>query len=310
MSDAGTDEKPAPRKRPAGLGRGLSALLGEIEREAPVAVGNQLGTTAPAIADGIRMVEVSDLSPHPGQPRRHFDEGALNELARSIHTRGLLQPIVVRPHMGHFQIVAGERRWRAAQRANLHQVPVIIKEFDESTALEIALIENIQREQLNAIEEGEAYARLIADFGHSQVQLGELVHKSRSHVANLMRLTELPQTVKDLISAGEISMGHARALLTSPDAETLARQVVERGLSVRETEKLAKSQKPAALHPGRERANDTRDADLAALERQLGDMLGLKVRIVHGGRGGTVTLGYSSLDQLDLICQRLSGEAI
>ncbi len=317
MSDPETPASPVPtpagpasRKRPSGLGRGLSALLGEIEREAPVAVGNQLGTTAPAVADGIRMVDISDLSPHAGQPRRHFDETALAELARSIFTRGLLQPIVVRPHMGHFQIVAGERRWRAAQRANLHQVPVIIKDFDEATALEIALIENIQREQLTSIEEGEAYARLIADYGHSQAQLGELVHKSRSHVANLIRLTELPQTVKDMISEGHISMGHARALLTATDPDALARQVVERGLSVRETEKLAKTQKPGTISAARARANDTRDADLAALERQLGDMLGLKVRIAHGGRGGTVTLGYSSLDQLDLICQRLSGEAI
>jgi ParB family transcriptional regulator, chromosome partitioning protein len=308
MSDAG--DRPSSKKRPSGLGRGLSALLGEIEREAPVAVGNQQGTTAPTVADGIRMVEISDLSPHPGQPRRHFDEGALDELARSITTRGLLQPIVVRPHLGHFQIVAGERRWRAAQRANLHQVPVIIKEFTESEALEIALIENIQREQLNAIEEGEAYARLLADFGHSQAKLGELVQKSRSHVANLMRLTELPPGVKTLISSGDLSMGHARALLTATDPYALARQVVERGLSVRETEKLAKDNKPGAAKARASRADDTRDADLAALERQLGDMLGLKVRIQHGGRGGTVTLGYSSLDQLDLICQRLSGEAI
>jgi ParB family transcriptional regulator, chromosome partitioning protein len=288
------------RKRPAGLGRGLSALLGEIEREAPVSV------SGPSVG-GIRMVDVSELSPHPDQPRRHFDETALDELARSITVRGLLQPIVVRAHLGHYQIVAGERRWRAAQRARIHQVPVIIKELSDGEALEIALIENIQREQLNAIEEGEAYRKLISDFGHSQEVLASLIHKSRSHIANLMRLVDLPAPVRQALSDGRLSMGHARALLTAEDPVALMDQVLARGLSVRETEKLAKGAKAKRVST---RVASGPDPDLAALERQLGDLLGLKVRIAHQGRNGTVTLHYSSLEQLDMICQRLSGEAI
>jgi ParB family transcriptional regulator, chromosome partitioning protein len=289
------------RRRPSGLGRGLSALLGEIEQEAPVSL------SGPAVG-GIKMVDVSELSPHPDQPRRHFDETALDELARSITTRGLLQPIVVRVHLGHYQIIAGERRWRAAQRARIHQVPVIIKEIGDSEALEIALIENIQREQLNAIEEGEAYRKLISEFGHSQEILSGLVHKSRSHIANLMRLGDLPAPVRQALADGRLSMGHARALLTAADPVALMDQVLARGLSVRETEKLAKGAKAPAIRSPR--AGTAVDPDLAALERQLGDLLGLKVRIAHQAKTGTVTLHYSTLEQLDMICQRLSGEAI
>jgi ParB family transcriptional regulator, chromosome partitioning protein len=300
------DGVPAPsRKRPSGLGRGLSALLGEIEREEPVSL---VEGAVPANG-GIRMVNIGDLSPLPGQPRRHFDDDALNELAQSIAARGLLQPIVVRSHKGMFQIVAGERRWRAAQRASLHQVPVIIKEFDDSTALEVALIENIQREQLNALEEGAAYMRLIDDYGHTQIALGALVHKSRSHISNLIRLLDLPELVRAAIADGRLSMGHARALVTAENPVALMDEILKRGLSVRDTEKLAKAAKPGAAK--RSGGNGGRvDPDLAALERQLGDILGLKVRINHGPKGGAVTLGYSSLDQLDLICQRLSGERI
>jgi ParB family transcriptional regulator, chromosome partitioning protein len=251
------------------------------------------------------------MRPLPDQPRRTFDEAAIEELSASITARGMLQPIVVRAMDGYFEIVAGERRWRAAQHAQLHQVPVIIIEFDDKTALEVALVENIQREQLNAWEEGETYRRLVDDYGHSQDALSKLVGKSRSHIANLMRLRNLPPSIHGWLAAGELTMGHARALLLCEDPLAIAKQVIARGLSVRETERLAKRNKPGAAKPPRGRGGDsTRDADLAALERQLGDMLGLKVRIAHGGRGGTVTLGYSSLDQLDLICQRLSGEAI
>jgi ParB family transcriptional regulator, chromosome partitioning protein len=299
------DEAPAPlKKRPAGLGRGLSALLGEIEREEPVSVDG----TSP-MSGGVRLVNTADLSPLPGQPRRHFDDDALNQLAQSIAARGLLQPIVVRPYKGLFQIVAGERRWRAAQRLNLHQVPVIIKEFDDSAALEVALIENIQREQLNALEEGAAYMRLIEDYGHTQIALGSLVHKSRSHIANLIRLLDLPAPVRAAIADGRLTMGHARALVTAEDPAALMDQVLRQGLSVRDTERLAKQTK--AKSTARSGGGEgRRDPDLAALERQLGDMLGLKVRIAHSAKGGSVTLGYSSLDQLDLICQRLSGERI
>ena len=298
------DDIPAnSKRRPSGLGRGLSALMGEIEQEAPIRPGEG------QVPAGIRMLPVANLRPLPDQPRQHFDEDALDELARSIEARGMLQPIVVRDMDGHFQIVAGERRWRAAQRANIHQVPVIVREFDDRTALEIALVENIQREQLNAVEEGETYRRLVDEYGHSQEELSKIVGKSRSHIANLIRLRNLPIRVLGWLVAGDISMGHARALLLCEDPEGLARQAIDRRLSVRETEKLAKKFKPGAIKD-RARLPSSRDPDLAALERQLSDMLGLKVRINHAARGGTVTLGYSSLDQLDLICQRLSGERI
>jgi ParB family chromosome partitioning protein len=293
------------KKRAMGLGRGLSALLGEIEQEQPV------GADATP-SDGIRMVPTADLSPMKGQPRKHFDEAALEELAQSIAARGLLQPIVVRtapPGIDGYQIVAGERRWRAAQRAQLHHVPVILKEFDDRTALEIALIENIQREQLNAIEEGQTYDRLITYYGHSQEALGRIVNKSRSHIANLIRLRDLPPSVQDLLAEGKLSMGHARALLTVPDAEILAGEIVRRALSVRQTEALVrKAKKPAGPKPVR--LPTEANSDIALLERQLGDLLGLKVAITHDGKTGSVTLGYSSLEQLDMICQRLSGERI
>lgn len=297
-----SEEKEAVhRRRPGGLGRGLSALLGEAEREQPVA-GN--------VAAGVMTVSVAAIRPHPDQPRRHFDEAALDELASSIAARGLIQPIVVRPHGSGWQIVAGERRWRAAQRAHLHEVPVIVKNFDDAETLEIALIENIQREDLNAIEEAEAYKRLTEDYGHTQEALGRLVQKSRSHIANLLRLLDLPKPVRAMVADGSLSMGHARALITAPDPGILADEVVRRGLSVRETEKLARAAKPGkARRPGAGNAVEG-DADIAALERQLGDLLGLKVKIAHAGAGGTVTLAYASLDQLDMICQRLSGEPI
>lgn len=291
------------RKRPTGLGRGLSALLGDAVREEPVTPGAERSR-------GVQMVNVSELEPHPEQPRRFFDETALDELARSIGARGLIQPIVVRPHGSGYQIVAGERRWRAAQRAQLHQVPVIVREFDEAETLELALVENIQREDLNAIEEAEAYKKLIDRFGHSQEALGRIVHKSRSHIANLLRLLDLPSAVRDAVADGRLSMGHARALITARDPETLARAVIDKGLSVRETERLARDAKTGGARAGAAVSSSAPDADIAALERQLGDILGLKVKISHSGVSGTVTLGYSSLDQLDLICQRLSGERI
>lgn len=301
MSDTGTPPAPS-KKRPSGLGRGLSSLLGEMAREEPIASGE-------ARSAGVRTVSVASIAPHPEQPRRHFDEDALDELAKSIAARGVIQPIVVRPWSGGFQIVAGERRWRAAQRAGLHEVPVIVKDFDEAETLEIALVENIQREDLNAIEEAAAYRKLIDRFGHSQEALGRLVHKSRSHIANLMRLLDLPAPVQSLVADGQIDMGHARALVTASDPESLAREVVARGLSVRETEKLARAAKePAKVRRPQLAAEG--DADVAALERQLADLLGLKVKISHSGTAGTVSIAYATLDQLDLICQRLTGEKI
>jgi len=300
-----TDSK---RARP-GLGRGLSALLGEIATEAPVTAGA-------ASPPGVRMLSVSAMSPHPDQPRRHFDDALLDELAASIAARGLIQPIVVRPHGHDFQIVAGERRWRAAQRARLHEVPVVIREFSDAETLEVALVENIQRQDLNAIEEAQAYQRLAGEYGHTQDALAKIVHKSRSHVANLLRLLDLPPHVQGLVSDGTLQMGHARALLGARDVEALADEVVERGLSVRETEKLARAAKTprgggSDIGPRTNgNAAAAPDADIAALERQLADLLGLGIRIAHRDDGGTLTLTYSTLDQLDMVCQRLTGETI
>ena len=297
-----SDESPAARRRPSGLGRGLSALLGDVAQEAPVPGGG------PA-RGGVLMMPVSSIEPHLDQPRRHFDEAALDELAASIEVRGLIQPIVVRPHGHRYQIVAGERRWRAAQKARLHEVPVIVRDFSDAETLEVALLENIQRQDLNAIEEAEAYQRLIDEYGHTQEALAKIVNKSRSHVANLLRLLDLPEAVRKLVVSSELSMGHARALVTAIDPEGLAQEVVAKGLSVRDTEKRAKFGKPGRERQGR-LSYRSASADIEALERQLGDLLGLTVRITHRPDGGAVSLLYSTLDQLDMICQRLSGEGI
>lgn len=290
----------APKRRAPGLGRGLSALLGEA------------GSTQEGAAnDAVREIPIADIFPDNDQPRRHFDDEALDELAASIAARGILQPIVVRPTGGGgYRIVAGERRWRAAQRAHLHHVPVIVKDYDDNTTLEVALLENIQRADLNAIEEGAAYLRLITHFGHTQDALGKIVHKSRSHVANLIRLLDLPESVRGAVASGQLSMGHARALLGAADPATLAAAVIAKGLSVRETEALVKRGRAAPAASSRVATPGDMDQDVAMLERQLGDLLGLKVSIAHKGTGGHVTLGYATLEQLDMICQRLSGERI
>jgi ParB family chromosome partitioning protein len=287
------------RRRPSGLGRGLSSLLGEVAVEAPVRGESTRGA--------VQMIPVASIEPHPGQPRRIFQEEALAELAQSIKARGVIQPIVVRPHGHRFQIVAGERRWRAAQRAQLHEIPAISRDFSDEETLEVALIENIQRQDLNAIEEAQAYQRLVDEYGHTQEELGRIVHKSRSHVANLLRLLDLPASVQIMVGTGQISMGHARALVTARDPEGLAEEIVRRGLSVRDAEKLARTGKPRKPRqaPMEYKGSQT---DIAALERQLGDMLGLRVAIKHSPEGGIVALSYSSLDQLDMICQRLSGD--
>ncbi len=268
-----------------------------------------LGDSAAEIvrSEGVNELAIADIVPDPAQPRRHFDDAALDELAASIAARGVLQPIVVRPLGNRFQIVAGERRWRAAQRAQLHSIPAIVRSFDEGTTLEIALIENIQREQLNAIEEGEAYRRLVDDFGHSPDALGKLLHKSRSHVANLMRLLDLPLSVRAMVADGRLSMGHARALIGAPDAEQFAEMIVARGLSVRETEVLVKKAKTPREIEYKSMPERGSNADIVLLERQLGDLLGLKVSITHRNGSGQVAVSYATLDQLDMICQRLSG---
>ena len=305
-----TTEKPKAAKRPQGLGRGLSALLGDVSREEPVSP-----STPQVNGKAVQSIEVALIHPHPEQPRRHFDDGALQELADSIAKRGVIQPIIVRPHGGGFQIIAGERRWRASQRAQLHRIPAIVRDFDEQETLEIALIENIQREDLNPIEEAEAYRKLIAEFHHSQEALGRIVGKSRSHVANLMRLLDLPHPVQQQVMHSRISMGHARALIGAPDCERLARQVEEKGLSVRDTEQLVRRAKTGDEAPAARATRGSakeKDPDIAALEQHLADILGLKVEIAHDGAstGGILSMRYSNLDQLDMLCQRLSGERI
>lgn len=297
-----TDRRPRP-----GLGRGLNALLGDFARdEAETAVEGHS-------AAGVRMIPISSIAPHPGQPRRHFDDTALSELAASIAERGVIQPIIVRPHGHDYQIVAGERRWRAAQRAQLHEVPVVVRDYSDSDTLQIALLENIQRQDLNAIEEAQAYRRLAEEFGHTQDALARIVHKSRSHIANLLRLLDLPAEIQSLVVDGKLSMGHARAIIGAPDPIALANEVIEKGLSVRQTERLASAAKPGTPRAGNRDPSGYRpdsDADIVALQRQLSDLLGLNVKIAHGERGGSITLDYSTLDQLDMVCQRLSGERI
>ncbi len=292
----------------SGLGRGLQALLGE-QAASTAAAGEQ----APVRLGGVREIEIGRIRPNPEQPRSQFKEDAIDELADSIAERGVLQPILLRPHGDGFEIVAGERRWRAAQRARLHTIPAIVREIDDSTAAEIALIENVQREDLNAIEEAEGYRQLIDRHGHTQDNLAKLVHKSRSHVTNLLRLLELPDFVKQSLLRGDISMGHARAVAAAPDPEALTREVIAKGLSVRQAEERARAVKPGAVNEVARANSGTAgpvDADVVALERQRGDTLGLKVQIAHNGKKGVVSLHYSSLDQLDMICQRLSGEPI
>lgn len=312
MSEA---EKPLRKKM--GLGRGLDALLGEValDRNAGRVAGGGQGTAVSAgSADAVQSISTADIHPNPAQPRRHFSEESLQELAASLKRHGLIQPILVRPHGGGYQIVAGERRWRAAQRAQLHMVKAIVRELSDEETLEIALIENIQRQDLNPIEEAEAYRKLCDDFGHSQSELAAIVEKSRSHVANMMRLLELPTPVRDLVVEGRLTMGHARALLGSDDSARLAAVVVKQGLSVRQTEALVRKNRIDDGKVPRPRLQAEggvgSDADIRAVEQHLGDLLGLRVRIAHNGQGGAgaVTFEYRSLDQLDMLCQRLTGE--
>jgi ParB family chromosome partitioning protein len=281
----------------------LSALLGEAPPPASASEASAKG--------GVREVEIGRIRPNPNQPRSHFNEDSLAELADSIAERGVLQPILLRPNGREaFEIIAGERRWRAAQRAGLHVIPAVVRDgVDEEETAELALIENIQREDLNAIEEAEGYRQLVNRHGHTQEAIAQIVHKSRSHVANLLRLLDLPEFVRQSLMRGDINMGHARAVAAAPDPEELTREIVRKGLSVRQAEARAKRAKkgPAELVLDKSRAIDP---DLAALERQLGDMLGIKVQVSHKGQGGTVALHYSSLEQLDMICQRLTGEPI
>jgi ParB family chromosome partitioning protein len=271
------------------LGRGLAALFGEAGE----------GALAGAGAGPQRLVPIERIRPGALQPRRRFAEAELDALAQSIREKGILQPLLVRSLTAQetdFELIAGERRWRAAQRVGLHDVPIIIRQISDSDALEIALVENLQREDLSPLEEAEAYSRLMEEFGRTQASLAEAVGKSRSHVANMIRLLSLPAPVRRRLDEGELSAGHARALLAAADPVALAEEVVRRGLNVRATERLV--QRRAGIQRPRRRI---RDADTLALERELGTRLGLRVTLERKQRGGALTVHYASLDQLDRV---------
>jgi ParB family transcriptional regulator, chromosome partitioning protein len=274
------------------LGRGLAALLGDVALQAPVPAGS------------VRQVALDQLDPNPFQPRSTIDPAALDELAQSIRARGILQPLLVRPHPtkpGRFQIIAGERRWRAAGAAGVHEVPTLVREMADTDAAAIALVENLQRQDLSAIDEAEGYERLISQFGLTQESVGQSIGKSRSHVSNMLRLLNLPAPVKEALRNGIISAGHARALLAHPEPETAMRDVVSRQMSVRQTEALAaRSQVSEASQPTR----PDRNPDVSAIERQMAENLGLRVRISFDGSGGTVQIRYTDLEQLDNLLQR------
>lgn len=286
-----------------GLGRGLSALMADVAVEP-----DPQSPDRPRRPD--LLVPVEKLIPNPNQPRRDFQPEALQELAASIRTRGVIQPLIVRDlGDGRFEIVAGERRWRAAQLAQVHELPVIIRDFTDAEVIEVAIIENIQRADLNAIEEALAFRQLMDRFGHTQEKLAEALSKSRSHIANLLRLLHLPDDVQGLVREGKITAGHARALITAPNASELARQVLTRNLSVRETEALARE--PGKKGTGKAsgpRGKSEKDADTRALENDLSANLNMRVTIEHAGvdDGGTLSIRYRSLDDLDLLCRVLS----
>ncbi|WP_116132868.1 ParB/RepB/Spo0J family partition protein [Tropicimonas sp. IMCC34043] len=291
-----------PRKT-RGLGRGLSALMADVSID-----GHGAAPEAPVTAERHLPIEV--LEPNPDQPRKTFLPEALQELSESIRTKGILQPLIVRKSPrtpGSYEIVAGERRWRAAQMAQLHEVPVILRDLDDTEVLEIAIIENIQRADLNSVEEALGFRQLIERFGHTQEQLAQALGKSRSHIANSMRLLQLPDQVQEMLRGGQLSAGHARALITATDPAALARQVVAGNLSVRETEAMAKRAATGAVTPVA-RAKPEKDADTRALEQDLSANLRMKVTIEHLDIDGSgrIILRYRSLDQLDALCRVLS----
>lgn len=288
-----TEEKTAGHQ----LGRGLSALFGEENEDY-------------AELDSIRQsktVPIGFVRPNPNQPRRNFDEAKIESLVASVRERGILQPILVRrdpEDPNRFEIVAGERRWRAAQIARIHEIPVIIKELTDAAALEIALVENIQRQDLNALEEAEGYRRLMDEYSHTQEIISKAIGKSRSHIANTLRLLNLPETVRRMLADGDITPGHARALLNTDDPESLARRIIKQGLNVRQTERLVQQQKKTGGETGT-KSHTPKDPDTIALETDLSGLLGLKVSINFRGAGGELVVHYNTLDQLDDVLRRL-----
>ena len=296
-----------------GLGRGLSALLGEsgLTPSQMDAVQHTTGTT-PGIRS-LPVAAVSSLVPGRFQPRRQFDDASLHELAESVRTKGMLQPILVRPHpeeVGLYEIIAGERRWRAAQRAMLHEVPILVKDFTDQEAAEVALVENLQRQDLTPLEEAEGYSRLLKEFQHTQEELARALGKSRSHVTNMLRLLSLPESVQTLLEQGKLSAGHARALVAAADPAKAAATVVEKGLSVRQTEALVTEVGKAKPQAKRQSRADTgKDPDHLALERDLTETLGLNVTLKSSGQGGELILHYRTLEQLDDLLTKLAGNS-
>lgn len=294
-----------------GLGRGLAALFGDDEDMTAIDFAETGGDEAFGEDMAYRMMPVEWLKPCPFQPRRHFDKDALKELAESIAAHGIIQPLLVRPlpdEDNSYEIIAGERRWRAAQLAQVHEVPVTIQYLTDAAVLELALIENLQREDLSAIEEAEAYQRLMNEYGHTQEKLAATLGKSRSHIANTLRLLSLPDSVKAMVGKGELSAGHARTLVGADNPEALAQEIIDGGLSVRDAEKMkAGARSPSAgksvvpLAP-----KQAKGVDVSALEEELSNLLGLRVEIAPDGKGGRLSIHYATLDQLDDILHRLS----
>ncbi len=284
------------------LGRGLAALIGEMDQLPAADVGAR-----PALNPD-REVPIEFVGRNPRNPRRYFDESELQDLASSIRQHGIVQPVVVRTTAdSRFEIIAGERRWRAAQLAGLIEIPVIIRDVDDRTALEIAIVENVQRSDLNPLEEAMGYELLIADHGYTQNDLGEIIGKSRSHVANSLRLLKLPEPVREMLASGTLSAGHARALIPTSDPIALAKSIVAKGMSVRDAERLAQNDIKAQTDPnhGQTVRKDEKDADTLALERTLSDVLGLDVSVNHKGSGGHLRIAYKTLEQLEEICRLL-----
>ncbi|WP_412551343.1 ParB/RepB/Spo0J family partition protein [Shimia sp. MIT910701] len=293
----------ADKKKQRGLGRGLSALMADVTED----TSRQETGSAPRRAD--LVVPIERIEPNPDQPRRDFTPEQLEDLSNSIREKGVIQPLIVRKKAGdRYEIVAGERRWRASQMAQLHELPIIVRDYDDTEVLEIAIIENIQRADLNPVEEAMGYRQLMQKFGHTQEKVSEALGKSRSHIANLMRLLNLPDEVQVMLREGHLSAGHARALVTTDNASELARKVVKDGLSVRQTEKLAKKTGSLVEQNKKSRPKTHKDADTVALEGDLSANLGMKVAVDHvsGGENGKITITYQTLDELDELCRILT----
>ncbi len=281
------------------LGRGLAALIGEMDQPVPV------GEPQRAV-NADRTIPIEFIARSQRNPRRHFDENELQDLAASIRQHGIVQPVVVRTvGVNRYEIIAGERRWRAAQLAGFTDVPVIVRDVDDRTALELAIVENVQRSDLNPLEEAMGYEQLIAEHGYTQNDLGEIIGKSRSHVANSLRLLKLPDPVRDMLADGSLSAGHARALVSTSDPATLARTIVSKGLSVRDAERLAQNDIKAQGETVEKRPAGEKDSDTIALERSLSDALGLDVKISHKGGSGQIRIAYRTLEQLEAVCRLL-----